>query len=1242
MEGATEPEEVRPKLTRVSSNRFQVSRTDDDEDLTLSVNDSQPLRVKSVSEPPQPMLSVNNHNGEAPRKLSGRFTVETQQQESSPLAEEKDPEKHHELTNKEMYIEDPEEIANSVQSAQKTVQFTLADRDSEQRRSSDMEGNATINLKSWRNMKTLEHPPIIDFYRQSIDQDGIVNSRPSMSQLIHGQKSIPEEEMEFENFEVHEMDHNGHSKSGDLKDAHGFKGSSEEQSERVEKFEAPTSQAGRVKFGWFKGVFVRCLLNIFGVMLYMRISWVTGQAGILFGCGIVLLASLTTIITTLSTCAICTNGDVKGGGAYFLISRSLGPEFGGSIGLIFCVANAVGAAMYVVGFSETVRDILKAYDLLPFDEMNTIRLIGIVTCLIILVVVFIGPEFESKMQMGLLVILCLSIINYFIGAFIPPNETMTNRGMTGYSFQTLQSNLLPRWRNGESFFSVFAVYFPAATGIMAGANISGDLADPQHSIPLGTLLAILVTTVIYLLVVITTGSIAVADSDGIIPAIFNDTTGYFVPPACSFETEEGKMCEYGLINYFQIVEAASLWGPLIIAGIFAATLSSALASLVSAPKVFQAMCKDKLFPRIDYFAKGYGANEEPRRAYLLAGGMALVMVLIGDLNAIAPIISNFFLASYALINYACFDQSFSDSPGFRPSFKYYNMWVSAAGSALCFCVMFIISWETALLTFLFFAVIFIYLTYRKPDVNWGSSTQAHSYKNALASMVKLANTEEHVKTYRPQILVLSGNPAARPSLVDFVYNITKGTSLMICGYVVPYAPSDRVYSVCRKLDRQLNEWLQRRKIKSFYASVANQSIRAGAQSLLQITGLGRLRPNIVIIGFKTNWCDGGPSEARLKEINDYFGVIQDAFDNGMGVGVLRNEFSGLDYSEAMKRYNVCEGNKQLHIPDVRGVSSSLCAADAKDVDEKKALIEKEEKEDDSNNEAKEVLDASSASTSFADFPFAFELSDEEGEDAIESEEGEEEENEEVEVPASVDIEKGRPSLMRNTAFALSRRRRKRKQKNRRDLDENDSRRPTQEQKALLNSISKFQRKIKRGVIDVWWLYDDGGLTLLIPHLLTIPKSYLEGSKLRVFTISTSSRTMEQEQRGMVALLSKFRIDFSDVFVIADVGKKPNQRTLDAFNELIQPYRGEDGESNGLITDSELSAQREKTYRQLRIGELLKEHSSDADLVVVTLPVPRKGLVSSCLYLAWLDMMTRHLPPTLLIRGNQTSVLTFYS
>ncbi|VDK89473.1 unnamed protein product, partial [Litomosoides sigmodontis] len=517
---------------------------------------------------------------------------------------------------------------SSTNGTERTVRFSVdGDASSSQRcGETDEQHNVTINLKSWRNMQTIDHPPIIDFYRNSADECGGVTSRPSMKQLIHGD-SDPATVIEIDEFK---------------KDADDIINGERSTEAKLGKFEPPISVA-RTKFGWIQGVFVRCILNIFGVMLYLRISWVAGQAGIILGCAVVLLASLVTFITALSTCAICTNGDVKGGGAYFLISRSLGPEFGGSIGLIFSVANAVSAAMYVVGFAETVRDLLKENNFAIIDGgMNDVRVIGLASCCILMAVVFIGTSFESKMQIGLLVILAVSIIDYFIGTFVPVSENQLYRGITGYSFTTMTDNMLPNFQGGETFFSVFAIYFPAATGIMAGANISGDLADAQ------------------------------------------------------------------------VMENESFYGPLITAGIFAATLSSALASLVSAPKIFQAVCKDRLFPKVDFFARGYGKDEEPRRAYVLGFVIALVMILIGELNAIAPIISNFFLASYALVNYSCFDASFADSPGFRPAFKYYNMWVSLSGALLCISVMFIISWSTALLTFFFFAVLFLYILYRKP------------------------------------------------------------------------------------------------------------------------------------------------------------------------------------------------------------------------------------------------------------------------------------------------------------------------------------------------------------------------------------------------------------------------------------------------------------------------------------------------------------------------------------------------
>ncbi|WKY10102.1 hypothetical protein Q1695_002448 [Nippostrongylus brasiliensis] len=1262
------PQEER--LQRVPSNRFQVFKTEPPDDSEAEI----PQKLKSGSEPPPARNIIQ-------RKTSstGRFVVMTDNQNGGmadvPLSDDRSECEGDDLATQNGSFSREQPAPRS-----RGVHFSVGDKDrnDDDRKREQTETNTTINLKSWRNMKTIEHPPIMDFYRNSVDiADGGGAARPSMLQLIHGDKAIPEE-IDIEGFKLH----NDEIVEGQIQ---------KPSKSRVEKFNPPPTQA-RVKFGWIQGVFVRCLLNIFGVMLYLRISWVAGQAGIGLGSMIVLLASLVTSITAISTCAICTNGDVKGGGAYFLISRSLGPEFGGSIGLIFSVANAVGAAMYVVGFAETIRDLMKEASVRIIDNaLWDVRIVGFATCIVLMAVVFIGTEFESKMQMGLLVILTASIIDYMIGSVFPPTTAMELRGATGYSMNTFVENLLPAFRGGEDFFSVFAVYFPAATGIMAGANISGDLADPQHAIPVGTLLAIAVTTTVYLATVWMTGSTCVRDADGIFPpswngsvftppdCAFNSSCPYglmnyfqvmemeslwgplitagifaatlssalaslvsaprdadgifppswngsvFTPPDCAFNSS----CPYGLMNYFQVMEMESLWGPLITAGIFAATLSSALASLVSAPKVFQAVCKDRLFPKIGYFAKGYGKNEEPRRAYALTFIIAMAMIAIGDLNAIAPIISNFFLASYALINYACFDASFADSPGFRPGFKYYNMWVSLGGALLCIVVMFIISWATALITFFCFAALFLYILHRKPDVNWGSSTQAHSYKNALSGMIKLSNTEEHVKNYRPQILVLCGNAASRPSLVDFAHNITKGSSLMICGYVVPYNPSDRVYSVMRKLERQLSEWLRKRRVKAFYTSVANTSLRAGSQSLLQVCGLGKLRPNIILIGFKTNWYRGGPTPQTLGELNEYFGTIQDAFDSNMAMCVLRNGDMGLDFSEAMKLLNVGEPKKlDINLDDNAMDKEAMESPSRPSADSSDQKISNGNA---TNGNDDEKAESESSNTLAENYGF-----DDLEDDAAESgpEDTDDIEKQETKDADEKDAEMGAAQLNDETkrsshTFSLRRR---------------STRRPTTEQKALIASIARFQRKVKKGVIDVWWLYDDGGLTLLIPHLLTIPKSYLEGAKLRVFTISTSSRTMEQEQRSMAALLSKFRINFSDVAVISDIGRKPQPETMMKWEKTIEPFICPDDADcpEGMTTKAELEAQKQKTYRQLRAAELLREHSMKADLIVMTLPVPRKGMVSASLYLSWLDIMTRHLPPTLLVRGNQTSVLTFYS
>uniref|UniRef100_A0A3Q2ZLI7 Solute carrier family 12 member 2 n=1 Tax=Kryptolebias marmoratus TaxID=37003 RepID=A0A3Q2ZLI7_KRYMA len=946
---------------------------------------------------------------------------------------------------------------------------------------------------------TIDAVPNIEFYRQTAAPFGEKLTRPSLSEL--------HDELDKEPLEDGLA--NGEEPSA---------------AEEAAALMAKEAKGGTVKFGWVKGVLVRCMLNIWGVMLFIRMSWIVGQAGIGLTIGIIFMATLVTTITGLSTSAIATNGFVRGGGAYYLISRSLGPEFGGSIGLIFAFANAVAVAMYVVGFAETVVEMLNA-------------------------------------QIVLLIILLAAIVNFFLGTFMP-TDNKEPKGFFGYHTAILVENFGPDFRDEETFFSVFAIFFPAATGILAGANISGDLIDPQSAIPKGTLLAILITGLTYVAVTISTGSCIVRDATGDQNDTVSDTVNC-TDAACrlgyDFSICKEGGCQFGLMNDFQVMSLVSFFSPLITAGIFSATLSSALASLVSAPKVFQALCKDNIYPGLGIFAKGYGKNNEPLRGYVLTFCIGLAFILIAELNIIAPIISNFFLASYALINFSVFHASMANSPGWRPSFKYYNMWVSLAGAILCCVVMFVINWWAALVTLLIVLALYIYVCYKKPDVNWGSSTQALIYNQALTHCLNLSGVEDHVKNFRPQCLVLAGYPNSRPALLQLVNSFTKNVSLMVCGHVrtVSRRPNfkelSQDYARCRR-------WLSKKRIKAFYSPVFADNLRQGTQLLLQAVGLGRLKPNTLVMGFKNNWSDGD-----MRDVENYINCIHDAFDLQFGVVILRLQ-DGLDISHI-------QGQDELS-PSEKPPKGS------KDILISVSLV----KDSDSDS-----------------------------------------------CPSKTTSNQSSPLILRASETKSP-------------LSLTDQR--------LLESSQMFKKKQGKGTIDVWWLFDDGGLTLLIPYLLTT-RSKWGDCRIRVF-IGGKINRIDHDRRAMATLLSRFRIDFSDINVLGDINVKPKKHNKLSFKELIEPYRlrEDDMEQEAAetlkaqepwrITDNELELYKAKSNRQIRLNELLKEHSSTAKLIVISMPLARKGTVSSALYMCWLETLSKDLPPLLLVRGNHQSVLTFYS
>ncbi|XP_031571978.1 solute carrier family 12 member 1-like, partial [Actinia tenebrosa] len=370
---------------------------------------------------------------------------------------------------------------------------------------------------------TNEALPMTVFYRNTSSQTPGGKHRPTLQELRKGLES----DSSFQPLVEHSQD---------------------DKSEDDQQLEIKSSTANAPKFGWIKGVLFGCLLNIWGVMLYLRLSWVVGQAGIGMATVIILLSAVVTTLTTLSMSAICTNGEVKGGGAYFLISRSLGPEFGGSIGVIFSIANAVAIAMYVVGFAETVRDLLRENNALMVDEVNDIRIIGLITVVVLFVVAIVGLQWVVRTQIVLLAILIISIFNVLIGSIIgPQNAESQAKGFVGYNKDAFYTNMKPDFV-GEGFFSVFAVFFPAATGILAGVNISGDLKNVNSAIPKGTLLAIVISSLVYILLAWVVGATYIREATGIVAAGLANTTLANKTEALSCLSSDRR---YGLLNDFQ-------------------------------------------------------------------------------------------------------------------------------------------------------------------------------------------------------------------------------------------------------------------------------------------------------------------------------------------------------------------------------------------------------------------------------------------------------------------------------------------------------------------------------------------------------------------------------------------------------------------------------------------------------------------------------------------------------------------
>ncbi|MHC4575905.1 MAG: APC family permease [Planctomycetota bacterium] len=578
----------------------------------------------------------------------------------------------------------------------------------------------------------------------------------------------------------------------------------------------PSGDRPAARFGAFGGVFTPCTLTILGVIMFLRYGEVVGNAGIWNALLIVVIAKLITSLTALSLSAIATNTRVRGGGAYFLISRSLGVEFGGSIGLVFFVAQATSVAMYVIGFTEALVAALPGVDLPP-------RLVATLVNVVVFACVYLGAGWAIKVQYGILALLGLALVSFFIGAGQVVSAT------------TLGENLAPDYDLGHDFFTMFALFFPAATGIMAGANMSGDLKQPGRAIPRGTLASIGVTGLIYLGMAVLLGAAA----------------------------------DHYTLTTNNLVVRDTAWIPLLITlGIFAATLSSALGSMLGAPRILQALARDQVFRRLALFGHGSGINDEPRRAVVLTLLIAQAGIMLGDLNAIAPIITMFFLITYGYLNLATFYESITKNPSYRPTFRYSHWSTALLGTAGCGLVMVLISPLWASVAILAMLVLHWYIDRREIIAHWGDVKSGATFERARKNLLQLEEDAYHPKNWRPTILALSGRAWTRVQLAVYGHWLTGGRGVLTLAQVLKGNIGIH-FQRRAKQEASLRDFIRDQELSAFPAVLVAPNLALGIEALVQCYGIGAFRPNVVLLGWSSRgraieFCDTLRAVAGLK------------------------------------------------------------------------------------------------------------------------------------------------------------------------------------------------------------------------------------------------------------------------------------------------------------------------------------------------------------------------------------------
>lgn len=605
----------------------------------------------------------------------------------------------------------------------------------------------------------------------------------------------------------------------------------------------------KTKLDTFEGVFLPTSLNVLSILMFLRFGFIIGQMGIMGTILLLVMSYVIDTLTVLSVSAISTNGTVKGGGAYYMISRSLGPEFGGAIGIIFFIGQILNSSLNVVGFIEPLLSNFSNADgdimmVLPSSYLWQLLYLTILLALCT-GVAMVGSSLVSKTALWLFILLTLSTLSIPVSALFaspgyplpPPHESLK---YTGICWETIQENLWPQFTSGaagsmqppgvpETFKNLFGIFFPATAGIYAGASMSGELKNPSKSIPQGTLKGLLASFILYLLVILSLGASTPREL---------------------------------LRKDISIIQSVNLNGLIIILGEVSTSLFSVIMGVVGAATMLNAIADDKIIPGLGIFSKAKKSPSEKRKAeiYSIVFTWFLAQVfLFADINQIATFITMAFLMTFLVTNLACFLLKVGSAPNFRPSFKYFNSKTAFTGGFVSVLAMYLVDGVSATSVIICLIFLILMIHYSTPPLKFGDISQLLIYHQVRKYLLRL-KLQMSVKYWRPQILLLCDDPRTSWNLIGFCNHLKKG-GLYILGHVV-LLDDDALqmkgvnleFNVqsFKEVQKQKNAWVKLRdlaRIKAFVQIAIGPSLPWGVRNVFLGSGLGGMKPNITVIGF---------------------------------------------------------------------------------------------------------------------------------------------------------------------------------------------------------------------------------------------------------------------------------------------------------------------------------------------------------------------------------------------------------